>query len=87
MRPMLMVFSKAERIPGPNGSELEVVTFQAWTPNDWSKPEEWGLSDRGSHMAGTDYKGEAVPVLLVSTPIMVKAPGPQIVRARKLPRA
>lgn len=86
MRPMLVVFHRAERIPGPNGSELEVVTFQAWTPEDWSKPENWGTSDKGSHMAGTDYKGEAVPVLLTSAPIMVKPPRPQLATARTMPK-
>jgi hypothetical protein len=85
MRPMLVVFHSVERVPGPGGSELEVVTFQAWTPSDWSKPENWGLSDKGSHMAGTNYKGESVPVLIPGTPIMVKAPRPQLATARSLP--
>ena len=87
IRPMLVVYRGTEQVPGPQGSVLEIVLFQVWTPDDWSKPEEWGLSDKGSHMAGMNFRGESEPVILVSKPLMVQPPKPAIVTARNMPPA
>lgn len=84
-KPMLVVFHGTQPIPGPDGSMMEVVLFKVWEPDDWTKPENFGDPEAGSHMAGRDYRGESVPVLLASMPIMVKAPQPKILRASSMP--
>lgn len=79
-KPMLVVYHGTQRMPAPGGGEMEVVLFKAWQPDDWTRPDRWGNEDEGSFMAGVDYTGTTKPVLLTSTPIMVKAPGPRIHR-------